>query len=55
LLRGVRGIERLEYLRLQARLLVEADLQVREQGELGASLRIAFQPHKLVPRERLAQ
>jgi hypothetical protein len=36
-LRGGPRVERLEDLQLQARLLVEADLQVREQGELGAS------------------
>jgi hypothetical protein len=54
-LRGGRGIERLEDLRLHARLLVEADLQVREQGELGASLGIAFEPRALVTRECLAQ
>ena len=55
LLRGVRGVERLADLRLQARLLVEADLEVREDGELRARLRIPLEPPALVPRERLAQ
>ena len=55
LLRGVRGVERLADLRLQARLLVEADLEVREHGELRARLRIALDPPALVARERLAQ
>src|SRR5439155_119388 len=55
LLRCGRGVECLEDLRLQARLLVEADLQVREEGELRAPLRIAFEPNALVMRKRLAQ
>ena len=49
------GVERLANLRLQARLLVEADLEVREDGELRARLRVALEPQALVPRERLAQ
>ena len=51
----VRGIERFEDLRLQARLLVEADLEVREQGELCAPGRVVLEPRLLVVGEGLAQ
>ena len=50
-----RSSEGLADLGLEPRLLVEADLEVREHGELHASLRIALVPQALVPRERLAQ
>ena len=52
---AVRGVESLANLRLQARLLVEADLEVREDGELRAHLRIALEPPALIAGERLAQ
>ena len=49
------GIQRLADLRLQPRLLVEADLEVREHGELRARLWMALEPQALVVGERLAQ
>ena len=55
LLRRVRGIERVPDLQLQARLLVQADLEVREERDLRARLRVRFEPPALVPRERLAE
>ena len=55
LLRGGGGVERLVNLRLQSCLLVEADLEVRQDRELRARLRIALHPPALVVRERLAQ
>ena len=55
LLRGCGGVERLADLRLQSRLLVEADLEVRKDRELRAHVRIALAASAFVVRERLAQ
>ena len=54
-LRRIPGVERLADLRLEARLLVEADRKVREHGELHPRLRVALELPALVPLERLAQ
>ena len=50
-----RRVERLRDLRLQARLLMEADRQVREQHQLGAGLAVALVKCRRVGRERLPQ
>ena len=50
-----RRVERLCDLRLQARLLVPADRQVREQYQLGAPLEVALAERRRVGRERLLQ
>ena len=48
----VRRVERLADLRLQARLLVQADLEVRQQRQLGAALRVGLARTRVVARER---
>ena len=48
----VRGVERLADLRLQPGLLVQADLEVGQQRELGAGLRVGLGSERLVARER---
>ena len=48
-------VERLADLRLQSRLLVKADLEVRQDRELRARGRVALEPPALVVRERLPQ
>ena len=55
LLRGVGGVQSLANLRLQPRLLVQADFEVREDGELRTLPRVVLEPRAFVPGERLAQ
>ena len=52
---GVRGVERLPDLRLQTRLLVKSDLEVREDRELHARFGVALESQSLIVHKRLTQ